>query len=118
MSSPSTDYTRRLELLLEVCRNLSANLDLDELLAAIIDSASSLTGSDSSSILVYDKECQCLRFAAAPFYISEALQMMPIPLDKSIAGLVYANAKPMALNRAAGEQGTGVINAGADLSCA
>lgn len=103
MTSISTDYTRRLELLLEVCRNLSANLELDELLAAIIDSASSLTGSDSSSILVYDKECQCLRFAAAPFYISEALQKMPIPLDKSIAGLVYANAQPMALNRTAGD---------------
>ena len=28
---------------------------------------------------------------------------MPIPLDKSIAGLVYANVKPMALNRAAGD---------------
>ncbi len=97
------DYTRRLELLLEVCRNLSANLDLDELLAAIIDSASSLTGSDSSSILVYDKESQSLRFAAAPFYISETLRGMPIPLDKSIAGLVYANAQPMALNRAAGD---------------
>ena len=103
MTSISNDYTRRLELLLEVCRNLSANLELNELLAAIIDSASSLTGSDSSSILVYDKECQCLRFAAAPFYISEALQKMPIPLDKSIAGLVYANAQPMALNRAAGD---------------
>jgi len=103
MSSPSTDYTRRLELLLEVCRNLRANLDLDELLAAIIDSASSLTGSESSSILVYDKESQCLRFAAAPFYISEAQRGMPIPLDKSIAGLVYANVQPMALNRAAGD---------------
>jgi len=103
MSSPSTDYTRRLELLLEVCRNLSANLDLDELLAAIIDSASSLTGSESSSILVYDKESQCLRFAAAPFYISEAQRGMPISLDKSIAGLVYANVQPMALNRAAGD---------------
>ncbi|HEX7395548.1 MAG TPA: HAMP domain-containing sensor histidine kinase [Anaerolineaceae bacterium] len=103
MSSPSTDYTRRLEFLLEVCRNLSANLDLDELLAAIIDSASSLTGSESSSILVYDKESQCLRFAAAPFYISEAQRGMPIPLDKSIAGLVYANVQPMALNRAAGD---------------
>ena len=98
------DYSRRLELLLEVCRNLSANLDLDELLSAIIDSASTLTSSDSSSILVYDKESQCLRFAASPFYITEALHGMSIPLDKSIAGMVYTSGQPMALNRAAGDE--------------
>ncbi len=98
------DYTRRLELLLEVCRNLSANLDLDELLSAIIDSASTLTSSDSSSILVYDKEGKCLRFAATPFYIADTMRGMSVPVDKSIAGMVYTSGQPMALNRAVDDE--------------
>lgn len=100
----SADYTRRLELLLEVCRNLSAALDLDDLLAAIIDSASSLTASESSSILVYDHNTNCLRFAAAPFYVSGALRSMPIPIDKSVAGMVFTGGKSLTLNRAAGDE--------------
>lgn len=104
MASIPSDYTRRLELLLEVCRNLSANLDLEQLLSAIIESASSLVGCESSSILVYDKESQSLRFAAAPFYISESLRTMSVPVDDSVAGKVYSSGQPLAINRAENDE--------------
>ncbi len=100
MATIPPDYTRRLEQLLEVCRNLSANLDLDQLLSAVIESASSLTGCESSSILVYDKESQSLRFVAAPFYISDTLRPMSVPVEDSVAGKVYTSGQPLVINRA------------------
>ncbi len=89
MATMPTDYTRRLELLLEVCRNLSANLDLEHLLGAIIESASTLAACENSSILAYDKDAQALRFVAAPFYILESMRTMLVPIDTSVAGKVY-----------------------------
>ncbi len=98
------DYTRRLELLLEVCRNLSANLDLEQLLSAIIESASTLVGCENSSILTYDKDSQSLRFVAAPFYLLDAMHTMSVPLETSVAGKVYTSGQPLAVNQAEGDE--------------
>ncbi len=92
------DYTHRLERLLEVCKNLSANLDLEPLLQSIIETASELTRSESSSILVYEKATNSLRFAAAPWYQKEALKSVSVPLDLSIAGQVFSHGQPMTLS--------------------
>ncbi len=94
------DYTRRLELLLEVCRNLSANLDLEQLLSVIIESASTLVGCENSSILAFDKESQALRFVAAPFYILDSMHTMSVPIETSVAGKVYTSGQPLAINQA------------------
>ncbi len=104
MATMPTDYTRRLELLLEVCRNLSANLDLEHLLSAIIESASMLAGCENSSILAYDKDAQALRFVAAPFYILESMRTMLVPVDTSVAGKVYTTGQPLAINQADGDE--------------
>jgi signal transduction histidine kinase len=98
MAGTHSDYTRRVERLLEVCRNLSANLDFQPLLHSIIEVASELTLSESSSILIYDKDNNYLRFLAAPWYMMERLQSMGIPLDRSVAGWVYTNQQAMALH--------------------
>jgi len=89
-----------LELLLEVCRNLSANLDQQELLSAIIESASTLTVCENSAILVLSKDTLSLRFAAAPFYFDETLRDQTVPINQSISGMVYTSGQPMALNNA------------------
>ena len=94
----TSDYTHRLERLLEVCKNLSANLDLEPLLQSIIETASELTRSESSSILVYDKATNSLQFAAAPWYQKEALKAVSVPLDLSIAGQVFLRVQPMTLS--------------------
>jgi signal transduction histidine kinase len=98
MAVDTSDYTHRLERLLEVCKNLSANLDLEPLLQSIIETASELTRSESSSILVYDKDTNSLRFAAAPWYQKEALKAVSVPLDLSIAGQVFSQVQPMTLS--------------------
>ena len=89
MAVDISDYPHRLERLLEVCKNLSANLDLEPLLQSIIETASELTRSESSSILVYDKATNSFRFTAAPWYQKEALKSVSVPLDLSIAGQVF-----------------------------
>jgi GAF domain-containing protein len=98
MAVDISDYTHRLERLLEICKNLSANLDLESLLQSIIETASELTRSESSSILVYDKATNSLRFAAAPWYQKETLKTVSIPLDRSIAGKVFSQVQPMTLS--------------------
>ncbi len=100
LDNDTTAYARKLERLLEVCKNLSANLELEPLLNSLIETASELTTSESSSILVYDKENRFLRFAAAPFFLMEKLRTIGVPLDKSVAGWVFSNKKPMALHHA------------------
>ncbi len=100
MVNHDTNYTRRLEVLLEICRNLSANLDLEPLLYALIEGASELTYSESSSILIYHAESDNLRFAAAPFYQMEALNNIGVPLENSIAGWVFKHKQPVILHEA------------------
>jgi signal transduction histidine kinase len=94
------DYNRRLERLLEVCRNLSANLDYEPLLQTIIEVSSELTRSESSSIMVYEQETLSLRFVAAPFHVIDSLKTINVPLDRSVAGTVFTTAQPMALHHA------------------
>lgn len=95
MAEQYSDYTRRLERLLEVCRNLSANLEIDPLLQTIIEVASDLTSSERTLILVYDKENKFLRVKAAPFYLLEAIITEGVPLDHSVAGRVFTTQQMM-----------------------
>jgi signal transduction histidine kinase len=95
-----SDYNRRLERLLEICKNLSANLDFEPLLQSIIEASSDLTRSESSSILVHDSETLSLRFIAAPWNIVDTLKPISVPLDRSVGGWVYMHAQPMVLNHA------------------
>lgn len=89
MTEQYPDYTRRLERLLEVCRNLSANLDVGPLLQSIIEIASDLTNSENSFVLIYDKEKKYLQVVAAPFYMLESLRTVGVPLDRSLAGKAF-----------------------------
>ncbi len=100
MSELYSDYNRRLERLLEICKNLSANLDFEPLLQSIIEAASDLTRSESSWIMVHDSETLSLRFIAAPWDVVDTLKPISVPLDRSVGGWVYMHAQPMVLNHA------------------
>ena len=94
MENQYTDYTRRLERLLEVCRNLSANLELQPLLQTIVEVASDLTSSERTLLLVYEKKENELRVLAAPFYLLESLKLVSIAPDHSVAGYVFHTQQP------------------------
>ena len=77
--------TQRLERLLEISRNLSSTLDLQELLQMIVDEACELTLSEAASILLHDPATGELRFEAAPGFQRDTLSQVSVPLDSSIA---------------------------------
>ena len=85
----STDYTRRLEQLVEICGQLNADQELEPLLQKIIKIGAELTGSESSSILVYRKETHALHFVAGDEVQLESLKSVYVPLERSIAGEVF-----------------------------
>ena len=92
--------SQRLERLLEISRTLSATLDLRALLHTIIEVAQELTNSEAASLLLYDDESKELRFEASPGYQREDLQSITVPLDSSVAGWIFTNAKPMVIQDA------------------
>jgi signal transduction histidine kinase len=95
MTERYPDYTRRLERLLEVCRNLSANLEVGPLLQSIIEIASDLTNSENSFVLIYDKDKKYLQVVAAPFYMMESLRTVGVPLDRSLAGKAFSTGESL-----------------------
>ena len=90
-----TDRIHRLERLLETNRVLSSTLDLEPLLQTVVDVASELTDSEVASLLLYDPEIQQLRFAASPWFQKTSLQSMTVPIDRSIAGQVFREKRPI-----------------------
>ena len=100
MDPAPLNYTRRLESLLEFCKTLSSNLELEPFLNCVVEYASDITESESSSILVFDADNQVLRFLAGPWYQLDKLKNIGVPLERSIAGWVYSNGQAMMLHHA------------------
>jgi len=98
---PLHQRIQRLELLLEVGRNLSAVLDLQPLLQMITDAACDLTRCQEASILLFDKEQENLRFVAAPWFKQKQLRDLRVPLQGSIAGRVFTLGRPEVVQDAA-----------------
>jgi signal transduction histidine kinase len=90
--------TRRLECLIQIGRELGTAADLDHVLESILSAATELTGSDTASILELDEESNSLRFLAFASQHKNTLSTVAVPLDKSIAGLVFSQKKSAAVN--------------------
>jgi len=84
-----------LERLLEVVRGLTTAPNLESFLQTIIAEASEMTDSELASILEYDDDAQELRFLSMPWFDREALRPMGVPLDGSVAGLVFRKKQPL-----------------------
>lgn len=97
MPDHRSDRMVRLERLLEVSRNLNANLDLEPYLKTIIETASELTYSQETCILELAEEKDHLHYTVAPWYHIEKLRPLSVPLDKSIDGWVFSHAQPLVL---------------------
>jgi signal transduction histidine kinase len=90
----------RLERLLEISRTLSATHDLPQLLQMIISEACELTKSEVASILLFDAKSGRLRFEAAPGKHQTELREVSVPLDRSVAGWIFTNVRPMVIQDA------------------
>lgn len=92
-----TNHTARLERLLELSRQLSSLLDLDSLLRAMVDAVCELTGSEACNVLLYEEDTDLLKIVASSRADKDALNRLRIPLHKTIAGKVYTDCKPIAI---------------------
>src|SRR5512133_705076 len=79
--------------LLEVCKNFSASLEFEPLLAVIIETATALTHSEWSIILTQDVDTKKLRVSAAPFNQREELEKAHINPHESLAGEVMSSGR-------------------------
>jgi adenylate cyclase len=79
-------------------------LDLEPLLQTVVDVASELTDSEVASLLLYDPEIQQLRFAASPWFQKASLQSVIVPIDRSIAGQVFREKRPIVVQEGSKEQ--------------
>ncbi|MDH5506237.1 MAG: GAF domain-containing sensor histidine kinase [Anaerolineae bacterium] len=86
---------QQLERLLELNRKLSAMMDFEPLLQSIIEAAAEHTQSQEASILLFDEINKRLEFVAAPWFKSEVMSQISVPLENSIAGQVFSHGEPI-----------------------
>ena len=91
--SSSPIHPNHQQRLLEVCKNFSASLEFEPLMAVIIETASALTNSEWSIILTQDVETKTLRVTAAPFHLREELEKAQINAHESLAGEVMTSGR-------------------------
>lgn len=92
------NQTRRIERLTQIGHELSSAADLDRVLRSILTGAAELTGSESASVLALDEQSNTLRFLASSSAQQNMLATIPVPLNKSIAGMVFSQKKTAAVN--------------------
>ncbi len=90
----------RLESLLDISSRLNHTDDLNETLQTIADAAADLASSEGSSVLLFEEETQQLYFAAARAANREHLMQIRVPIEKSVAGWVYSQGKPLNISNA------------------
>lgn len=92
------DRSRFLLRLLEITRGLGSMVDLETYLQSVISAATELTGSESASLLEYDEVAQEFRFKFVPWFHRDAISFARVPLKGSVAGAVFLNVKPLAID--------------------
>lgn len=86
---------RHLKRLVELSRALSSTLALEPLLQTIINTATELTTTEASSILLLEPGSDHLSFSAATGTCSKQVSSIAVPVDGSIAGWVVRHGRPL-----------------------
>lgn len=85
----------RLQRVLQINRELSATLDLQQLLQSIVRAAAELTDSEQGAIAQYDPSEDCLRFITAPWMNPELMKKARVPIEGSIMGQAFRSLWPV-----------------------
>jgi signal transduction histidine kinase len=83
-----------MERLVALGRLLNATLDLEPLLGMIIRNAAEMVEAEAASILLKDEQTGELRFVGATSADAEELADLEVPMDNSIAGVVFHTGEP------------------------
>lgn len=90
---------QQLANLLNVNRLVQSAPTLQQAMSAIATLAANLTDCELASILTYDTEINSLRFIGLPSQHRKTLEGVSVPLDGSLAGLVYRQKQPQVVNQ-------------------
>lgn len=85
---------------IEISRDLASTLDLDTLLDDIVNAAADITHAEAASILLYDDTARQLYFQVATNIDEPTMRGLVVPLEKSIAGWIVTNRKPVRIEDA------------------
>ena len=85
----------RYQQLINISCDLASELDLNILLSKIVDAACRVSDAQEASILMYDPNKNTLYFQAATNLDSQLKRGLAVPIEKSIAGWIVTNQKPV-----------------------
>jgi signal transduction histidine kinase len=88
--------------LANIAPSLSAEMDLDDLLSHIIQSAAYITYAQASSILLLQPDRKTLRFVSvfgSDMALRETLRQVSVPIEGSLAGSVVQTGQPLISNQ-------------------
>ncbi len=94
----SINRLQQLERLAELSRGIGNKTDLETLIYSMTELACDLTECAVALVILYEPETDLLKFIAGPVNQREALKNIRIPVEKSLEGLVYRQAKSVILN--------------------
>ncbi|MFZ5880970.1 MAG: sensor histidine kinase [Chloroflexota bacterium] len=95
MAEIKTEKLDSYRRLIDIARDLASTLDLDILLSRIVHAAAEVSGAEAASILLYDDAARRLYFQVATNIDEPTRRGLVVPLDKSIAGWIVTNRKPV-----------------------
>ncbi len=87
-----------LEILARLGRSITASLDLDSVLSAIVDAAVELTGADEGSLLLLDETTGELYMRAGRNFQEEFVRTFRLPITDTLAGAVLRSGQPVLLD--------------------
>jgi two-component system NtrC family sensor kinase len=93
------NQVERMEDLERVGQSITAKLDLDQVLSAIVDSAVQVTGAEEGSLLLLDHATGELYMRASRNFDAAFAQTFRLPVRDSLAGQVLRTGEPVLLNR-------------------
>ena len=88
-----------LEILLQVNRELTSNLDLNKVLQQVVDSAVELTNAEEGSLLLLDEKTNELYMRAGNNFEQAFVNNFRVSVNDSIAGEVVQSGKPLTYNK-------------------
>ncbi len=97
-ASNTNHRIQRLERLTEMSRGIGKMVDLETLLYSMTELACDLTRSAMCCVVLYEPETDLLKYIAGPVGQRDNFLNIRIPLDNTIEGSVYRDAKPIIID--------------------
>ena len=82
----------------EIGRKITASLDLESVLSAVVDAAVDLTGAEEGSLLLLDENSGELYMRAARNFKADFVRTFRLPVRDSLAGQVLSTKKPVLID--------------------